>query len=316
MENGYRTHTSQVGEVLIADDDEDFRSLLVRRARKMGWDVTEASDGTQALEMLQGKSFDVLIVDLYMPGCSGLDVVHAAHAIDKDTQAVILTASASLDSALQALRAGVYDYLTKPLDSLTIFELTVGRALERRFLIKENERLFEEVQLLAITDSLTGLYNRHKLQEVLDHEAERAQRYDRPLSAIMIDMDNMKTINDSFGHAAGDRALKTVASAIRNAVRKLDFPVRLGGDEFLILLPEADLPVAAKVARRIYALIGQESHKKIDISVSIGVGQWHPNYRSPAGFLEKVDQALYKAKQICGIKIFLLEPGEVTAACL
>lgn len=310
MNEGSLTHASPVGEVLIADDDEDFRSLLVRRARKMGLRVTEASDGAQALARLQGESFDVLIVDLYMPGCSGLDVVHAAHAIDEDTQAVILTASASLDTALEALRAGVYDYLTKPLESLTIFELTVSRALERRFLIQENERLFEEVQRLAMTDPLTGLFNRHKLNEVLDHETERARRYDRPLTVIMLDMDKMKTINDSFGHAAGDQVLQMVADAIRASVRKLDFPVRVGGDEFLILLPEADLQVAGKVARRIHETISQHSYREIDLSVSIGVGQWHPNYRSSDEFLDIVDKALYQAKQASDKKILLLEPGE------
>lgn len=314
MNEGSHTHTSPVGEVLIADDDEDFRSLLVRRAHKMGLCVTEASDGTQAIARLQGQSFDVLIVDLYMPGCSGLEVVHAAHAIDPDSQAVILTASASLDSALEALRAGVYDYLTKPLESLTIFELTIARALERRFLIQENQRLFEEVQRLAITDPLTGLYNRHKLHEVLDHEIERARRYDRPLTAIMLDMDRMKTINDSFGHAAGDQAIQMVADAIRNSVRKLDLPVRVGGDEFLILLPEADLRMAGKVARRIHEIISQRSCREIDLAVSIGVGQWHSNYRSSEGFLDIVDKALYQAKQASDERILLLEPGEVPVA--
>jgi len=306
------TQDQSIGRILIADDDADFRSLLVRRAEKMGLEVIEANDGIEASQALQQGSFDILVVDLYMPGMNGLDVIRNAQRVDRDLEAVVLTASATLETAIEALRAGVYDYLTKPLESMTIFEMTLARALERRYLIRENERLFKEVQRLAITDPLTGLYNRHKLKDGLDIEVERAQRYGRPLSLILFDLDNLKMINDRYGHPVGDRVLQMVAKAIQCHIRKVDLPARIGGDEFLIVLPEAPLPAASDVAKRICEQIMNTPFNDIVISVSAGVGQWNSDYCSPTSFLHAVDQALYEAKRLGGKRIFMCNQTDRT----
>ncbi len=285
------------GHVLIADDDDDFRCLLVRRAKKMGLTVEEASDGAQAMEAIGRTSFDALVLDLYMPGASGLDILRAATRTDPELQALILTANATLETAIEALRAGAYDYLTKPLDSLAVFELALTRALEHRFLLQENARLFAEVQRLAVTDPLTSLYNRHKLNETLMSEVERALRYDRPLSLIMIDLDDLKHFNDSYGHSAGDQVLKEVARAIRQEIRRVDVPTRFGGDEFLVILPEADLEEAAAVAMRIHRRGRSIEHKGESISFSVGVSQLREGTQTADAFLHDVDQALYLSKR-------------------
>ncbi len=301
-----------VGTVLIAEDDPDFRRLLARRASRMGLQVVEAEDGKEAIDALRGHAFDALIIDLYMPEHNGLEVVEAARKLDPDIQALVLTGSASVESAVEALRAGVYDYLTKPFDSMASFELALTRALERRYLLSENKRLFEEVQRLAVTDPLTGLYNRHKLQETLAMEIERAHRYGRPLSIIMIDVDELKAINDEFGHSAGDAALRSVGQAIRRCVRKVDVPTRFGGDEFLIVLPEADEEEAAKVARRVLEEISKQGFDQGRLSVSIGVGQWNEEYATAEAFIQAVDAAMYAAKRAGGDRHFSLasEAGE------
>jgi len=302
-------HEEFIGKVLIADDDSDFRRLLVGRARKMGFYVTEANDGKEAMEALAKDNYDVLVVDLYMPGKTGLDVIRDAQSIYKDLEAIIVTGSATLETAIEALRSGVYDYLTKPLESLTVFEMTLSRALERRYLIRENERLFKEIQRMALTDQLTGLYNRRKLMENLEFEIRRIQRYIHPLSIIMIDLDNLKTINDTYGHAAGDDVLQLVAKSIQSHIRKVDLPARLGGDEFIILLPEAKLDMAALVARRVYAQVLNTLFKGGKISISIGIGEWMPAYQSATGFLHAVDQALYQAKRAGGMRIYACNPN-------
>jgi diguanylate cyclase (GGDEF)-like protein len=285
------------GRILIADDDVDFRSVLVRRARRMGLDVVEASDGPEALQLLEGQAYDALVVDLYMPGATGLEVVEHAQELDPNVQALVLTASASVETAVEALRAGVYDYMTKPFESMAAFELALTRALEHRRLIEENARLFAQIQQMAVTDPLTGLFNRHKLNESLEYEVERARRYSRHLSLIMLDLDDMKKINDSFGHPVGDEALRRVATAIRSQIRKTDLATRFGGDEFLIVLPETGYDEAKAIGLRIGIEIARGSFDGVHLSASVGVAEWKSEFASAEGFISAVDRSLYLEKQ-------------------
>jgi two-component system, cell cycle response regulator len=285
------------GRILIADDDSDFRSVLVRRARRMGLEVIEAGDGPEAHAALESQPFDALVCDLYMPGATGLEVVERARQLDANVQAIILTASASVETAVEALRAGVYDYMTKPFESMAAFELALTRALEHRRLIEENARLFAEVQRLAVTDPVTGLFNRHKLNEFLDLEVERARRYGRPLSLIMLDLDDMKKINDTFGHPVGDEALRRVAQAMRSRVRRVDLPTRYGGDEFMIVLPEASAAEAQAIWNRIESDIRDASFDGVRLSASAGVTEWQPAFSTVEEFVRAVDQSLYRDKR-------------------
>jgi len=281
----------------VADDDNDFRQLLARRARRMGLTVVEVDNGSRALEAVTAHPFDVLVLDLYMPGATGLEVFQAARRTQPEIQAILLTASASVETAVEALRQGAYDYLTKPLESLATYELALTRALEHRHLLRENARLFQEVQRLAITDPLTGLYNRHKLAEALEAECERAVRYGRPVSMIMMDLDDLKLVNDTHGHPGGDVVLQKVAEAIRGNIRRLDLPTRYGGDEFLVLLPETSLVDAERVAQRISHEVRKIRAGELPVTASTGVVDWGPGYRSSQEFLSAADQALYQAKR-------------------
>jgi diguanylate cyclase (GGDEF)-like protein len=288
------------GRVLIVDDEDAFRAILVRRARRMGLDVQEAPDGERALEFLRHRPFDVLITDLYMPGPSGLEVLEMARETDPDMQAIVMTGGATVETAIGALRAGAYDYLLKPLNSLSEFDVALERALGHRQLLRENARLFAENKRLAETDPLTALYNRHKLSDFLDREIERTLRYSRPLSMIMLDMDNLKAINDTHGHLAGDEVLRSVADSIRQHIRQSDLAGRFGGDEFVIILPEIDLLEAVQVASRICEQIESLSYKDKRVSISAGVVEWESRYETQDQFHAAADMALYEAKRAGG----------------
>jgi diguanylate cyclase (GGDEF)-like protein len=302
-------HEQPVGTALVADDDNNFRQLLARRARRMGLTVVEVDTGSKALEAVAAHLFDVLVLDLYMPGATGLEVFQAARRTQPEIQAILLTGSASVETAVEALRQGAYDYLTKPLESLATYELALTRALEHRHLLRENARLFQEVQRLAITDPLTGLYNRHKLTEALETEFERAVRYGRPVSMIMMDLDDLKVVNDTYGHPGGDVVLQKVAVAIRGHIRRLDLPTRYGGDEFLVLLPETSLADAERVAQRISYEVRKIQAGTLPVTASTGVVEWVAGIRSSQEFLGAADQALYEAKRRGGGAIVLHVPA-------
>ena len=179
------------------------------------------------------------------------------------------------------------------LSLLVSFAVTVTAAIR-------NAQLHTEVQKLAITDALTGLYNRRGLFELGEREVERAHRFDRPLTAIMGDIDLFKQVNDNFGHAAGDEILKLVAVALTNSVRKVDIIGRYGGDEFVILLPEIDLDggmiVAERLRERVKTTVFQTQIARVAVSISLGIAGITDEMLDLKSLLERTDRALYQAK--------------------
>lgn len=170
-----------------------------------------------------------------------------------------------------------------------------------------NAQLHAEVQKLAITDALTGLYNRRGLFELGRHEMERTRRFGHPLSTIWVDVDNFKNINDTYGHQIGDRVLKAVAECLNKNTREVDILGRYGGDEFAILLPETDLNVAVSVAERLRKQVAGTSMtvdgSPVDVSVSIGVSKVSEAINGLELLFKRADTAMYAAKQAGGNQV-------------
>jgi len=165
----------------------------------------------------------------------------------------------------------------------------------------QNARLFADVQRLAITDPLTGLDNRRHFFEIAGREFARARRYSHPLSAIMLDIDHFKQVNDTYGHAAGDQVLRNVALVLQEISRDADIIARYGGEEFVILLPETELPYAKVVAERMRQEISRTSTETergtVSLTISLGVAVLDEDCADLDALLERADQALYAAKQ-------------------
>ena len=180
------------------------------------------------------------------------------------------------------------------LPAASVFASQVAVALE-------NARLYIRVQRLAITDEVTGLYNRRGLFELGRREVERAARFNRPLCAMMIDIDHFKQVNDIYGHPVGDRVLRCLADCLRMNVRDIDIVGRYGGEEFLILLPENDLPAARLVGERLRRAVAELSIAnklgEICITISVGVATAYPETKDLTALIEHADQAMYFAKQ-------------------
>ncbi len=180
------------------------------------------------------------------------------------------------------------------LELLDAFAATATAALQ-------NATLYTEVQRLATTDSVTELYNRRKFFELGELEMHRSRRFHNVLSAIMLDLDNFKEINDTFGHAAGDQALHAIAQRCRASIRVVDILGRYGGDEFAILLPGADLQETREIAERIRQMVVTSpittERGEVTISISLGIAQAGPETESVSSLLGQADAALYNAKQ-------------------
>ncbi len=215
---------------------------------------------------------------------------------------------------------GVQSYLGVPLIAgnealgvLSLFRKVTNRKFkdQDRFLAEiiarqagiaiQNAHRYEEATRLATRDSLTGLYNRRHFFELANREFDRSMRYERALAVIMLDLDNLKQINDTFGHQTGDRALQIVAQTCVKSVRRPDLIGRYGGDEFVMLLPETTLPNAVTLAERLVNCVGQTTLEnegaQIHLSISLGVADLKTTTRNLETLIEHADQAQYQAKQ-------------------
>jgi diguanylate cyclase (GGDEF)-like protein len=288
--------------ILIADDDPVSRRLLEGTLVRVGHSVTAVSDGTAALKALlapDGPRFAIL--DWMMPGADGLAVCREIRQkAEAYVYIVVLTARDRPEDRMVALDAEVDDFLTKPLDQA---ELRVRLRSGAR-VVDLQSRLLETQKALqhqATHDVLTGLGNRRMILDELAAELTRAARDRRAVSIAIGDLDRFKEINDTYGHATGDMVLQIAGKRLQSALRTYDAVGRLGGEEFLLLLPGCDQVEAQEIAERARLAVSSESITgplgPIPISISLGVASRKPNERTEAvSLVAAADLALYRAK--------------------
>lgn len=273
------------GRLLLVEDEDLLCWSIERYLTKRGFDVTTVRDGSEAIEKLAGAAYDVVITDLAISGADGLTVAAETRRLNSETQVVIITGLGSKDTILQALRQGVSDYIEKPFD-LELLLLTVEKALGKTLILRE-------LIQLARTDGLTGLYNQRHCYSVLEVEIGRARRQNRALSLLLVDVDEFKNYNDRFGHLAGDAALVRIAACLKKACRRdIDAAFPYGGDEFVLVLPEANRPTAEGVAARVRSLLADEG---IALTVSLGIAELRDGQDLKA-FIREADRAMYRDK--------------------
>ncbi|MHA7292177.1 GGDEF domain-containing protein [Arthrobacter sp. MDT3-24] len=227
-------------KVLVVDDDPG--SLLAAKAavERSGHECLTAADGYAAWRLYQSHRPKVVVTDLMMPGLDGLGLCRAIRRAEKDssyTYLILLTSLGAREDVLAGMDAGADDYVTKPLDPFTLHTRLIV-ALRVTSLHTELAGYRRMLAEQARTDPLTGLRNRLTLPEDLQQLHRRSERYGLDYCLAMCDVDNFKSYNDTYGHQAGDAALKTVADALAGQVRQSDGIYRYGGEEFLLLLPD------------------------------------------------------------------------------
>jgi diguanylate cyclase (GGDEF)-like protein len=307
MEGGRDTFASSEGrppktKVLVVDDEATLRQLLTEVLTEDGYEVASCSAGSEALERLgsHGESFDIVVTDLKLPGANGLEVLREARARDPDCVVIIMTGYATVESAVECMKAGAMDYVTKPL-KLDELRLMVKRAAERLFLLAEaqKKRYYEE---LSRVDELTGVFNRRRFRQLLLVEIERAKRGNRSLPLLMIDIDNFKRVNDTHGHGVGDHVLRELGRLLTAEMRRNDHVARYGGEEFTVILTETGREGALAVAERIRKAVEEQDfepeglEEAIRLTVSIGMAVYPEDAEEEMELMVKADHALYAAK--------------------
>lgn len=298
-------------KLLVVDDDAMIREMLTDLLSEMGYACDTARDGEEAVEKISSEKFDLILLDLVLPKMSGEETFEAIRARDESLSVIIITGHGSIESAVEFLKNGAVDYLTKPI-RFEEFKFRINRAME-------------EIRLreAAITDRKTQLFNHTYFERKLREEMERAKRYSHAISLIMLDLDNFKDYNDSYGHVAGDDVLREIGTLLKKHGRDCDIPCRFGGEEFSIILPETDLDGAVRVAERIRRNIESTSFEDESanvarrITASLGVASCgcyngHGGKKEMNLMIEDADKALYQAKRTGKNKVCAIEISSVT----
>lgn len=293
---------SNCDRVLVAEDDPMFRKILKSWLENWGYGVIVAEDGTVAWNILQQeRPPELLILDWVMPGIDGLELCRRIRERQTTPYQYILlvTAKDDAEDVVTGLEAGADDYLTKPFDRSELrARLRVGRRILT--LQKGLIQAREELRFQATHDVLTGIWNRGALLDLLQREIERARRSQSPTGLLMLDLDHFKTVNDTYGHLAGDVVLREVARRISEVVRSYDLVGRYGGEEFLVVLPGCDKDRALQSAERIRSVIAEHpvlaAGAEILVTASIGVTVTTVSTVAEKEILAIADTALYQAK--------------------
>lgn len=277
-------------KVLVVDDDKGITSLIHDYLGQKGFKVSTAVDGEIALELFKEGIYHIVIIDLYMPGMSGTELLREIKRIKPDTEILMITGFGTIKDAVECIKLGAADFITKPImpDHL---HMTINRIIEEARLREEAE-LASYYKQLSHLDGLTGLYNFRHLNSSLKKEVERHLRYSHPLTIAMVDIDNFKEYNDSRGHEEGNELLVRLAHVFRHNTRNCDVLVRYGGEEFVIIFPETSLEEAEVVAKRI--LVAVEA--SLDISVTIGLTSLPKDTTDYKELIALSDKAMYWGK--------------------
>ncbi len=291
------------GTLLLVDDRPSSRDRIVHALGRTHEIVVE-SDPTAALFKVDDYDFDVALISLELTGHDGLRLCSQLRSLERTRSLPILAIDQadSEERLTRALDLGVNDYLVHPIDRNELMARVRTQIRRKRY----SDRLRDNVQLtleMAITDGLTGLNNRSYFERQLATLVDQATSRGRLLSLLIIDIDHFKSINDTYGHLAGDAVLVEFAERLRSAVRGIDLAGRFGGEEFVVAMPDTDGSLALAVGERLRAMVASspfsigDTAGPITITVSVGVGMVDGPDDTPRKLLARADAALYRAKR-------------------
>lgn len=279
--------------ILVVDDNPDKLRLLEAALRLAGYLVNTASDGEEALAVVDSFHPDLIITDVMMPRMNGYELAERIRSNPRTRFIPVIMQTAAgrnSEDPLRASEVGALGYITDPTD--------MDLLLARTRTLLEFKAYLDVCEEAAFTDHLTGLANRRRFERQLDREVSRTLRYAHPFSLVMLDIDNFKSVNDSFGHNAGDESIRGLARVLQEGTRGIDLAARIGGEEFAILLVETGQSGAMEVAERLRLAIREMIIPSVgQITASFGVAECPIGGQTAAEMLNSADVALYEAKR-------------------
>jgi len=293
------------GKVLIVEDTPDTLEIIRKLLEFEGYEVITAPTGEEGVKQAQEEKPEVMLMDINLPGIDGNEALRRVRKNNPLQCVIMLTAFATADNAIQALKEGATDFVKKPFENEHLIHI-VNQALERSRTLSEKEHLQEEVRRLSITDHLTGLYNHRHFFKTLESELVRMKRQKTTLSLLMFDLDHFKRYNDLYGHLEGDKVLRKMGEIVRNSIRSnVDSGYRYGGDEFATLIIGASVDQTLAIAERIRFSVEQAGLQ--NITVSIGLSEFQDRFDLEK-FVKSADDAMYVAKHSGGNRVYMNLP--------
>ncbi len=293
---------NKLANILIIDDEKETRLYLEELLTENNFFVFTAENGMKGLEIIEKEKIDIVLADIVMPKIDGIALTRSIKEMNPDIPVILMTAYSSIEYAVESMKAGAADFISKPF-KINYALFIIKKVLETKRL-GEKAKKTEYYKELSNIDALTSIHNYRFFKEILDNEIKRHKRYERNLSFLLIDIDDFKSINDTYGHLTGDIVLKEIAELLSETVRSCDFLARYGGEEFAVILPETSEKEALILGKRIVSIIENHKFKSIEdepiikISVTVGLTSFPRSASNLQQLIDRADQALYKGKRL------------------
>jgi two-component system, cell cycle response regulator len=292
------------GSRVLLIDDDIVQSKYIVDGISQTYQVTQVTQIDDTMRVATEQPFDCVLVSTQLSEVDGLRL--SMHLKTKDElrhiPLIIMVDEEERNTMLKGLELGVNDYISLPVD-LNELHARVQTQIRRKKYQDALKSNYQQTISMAITDGLTGLYNRHFLSTHLNNMVQQALQTGRPLSNIILDMDKFKSVNDTYGHDVGDEVLVQLSKVIVNAIRSADLAARYGGEEFVVLMPETDIFDAAEVAERIRVMVERTPFKvshavgELNLTVSVGVSHLRSDGDTAQELHKRADEALYRCKE-------------------
>jgi diguanylate cyclase (GGDEF)-like protein len=311
--------------ILLIEDSPTQARYIGLVLESSGYEVSVAQTGRQGLEMAESNKLDLILLDVVLPDIDGYTVCRRLRQKSILYVPILMLTEqrTSVEDKVDGLSVGADDYLAKPFDERELLARVVAMLRIKRVIdglfnrLEEDQQSYLMLKRLALTDQLTGLYNRHYFTEVLEREFSLAKRHSTSLACFMCDIDFFRDFNTRYGHPTGDWVLQEVSRLMQKTSRQEDVVARYGGDELVALLPLTEMLTARAAAERLRSLIESMSWDspsgQLHITVSIGVAVYpSPDISQADQLPAHADKALYRAKEMGRNRVVMFNPVEMT----